>query len=749
MSRDYPYRNGLEHTSLIAPSKLRWRGIALSITGCLLIVGALIVGGTSDLLTWALFGIISQPLHLLSLIALYVLPGLALLRLLWSDTTVSLAAYLALAAGLSVAIAPLLLLLCRVLHVHWNAAVSWGYLLLCTVVAGWPRRASRYSFRLTSTDAVLGAITLAALLVQLYIVRDLPTGLFGDSYHHTMITQLLVSNQGLFDSWQPYAPLVSFTYHFGFHTNAAFAHWITGIDVPHSVVLTGQILNALSVPMAFLLVITLRGSPWAGIWAGVITGFVFTMPSFYVNWGRYTQLTGHIVLVVVLACWGGLATSAPANQFLRSRERYPPPVLWKYVLLAALSSAAIILTHYLVTIFTVLFVGSFLLAWLLVNRSWRVCARMTFLALVTTLLAILISSPWVFNLLNGYLVRNAAGFVNGAIAPEHIASYAALPALVPQFAKGPVIFLALCGVCLAGWRRDWRMALPMLWSVLLVLCVVPYLVGLPGAGIIDNLTGLGALYLTLPLGAGYALASIQGAVIDGLTYVWYRLMPHQGMSSSTNRQEGTEQTDFCNVSGNSDMRGRRGIALVSNSIAVLLVAGCLAWGTSWHMDVIDGSTRFVTDVDSRAMEWIRANTAPDAHFLVNSFPAYGGTVVAGTDAGWWIPVLTDRTSTLPPIIYTNEEPAYPAYWHDVNTFAEKLRGKPLTDPAPVAIDLTTTAARQVLHDAGVDYVYIGAHAAPGPELADHIDAALLRHADMFRLVYDQDGVMIFAFEREK
>ena len=86
----------------------------------------------------------------------------------------------------------------------------------------------------------LAALLLAGLAIRLYVVRDLPAGLWGDSYHHTMITQLLLDNHGLFSSWQPYAPLETFTYHYGFHANAALLSWLTGLDSARSVVLAGQ-----------------------------------------------------------------------------------------------------------------------------------------------------------------------------------------------------------------------------------------------------------------------------------------------------------------------------------------------------------------------------------------------------------------------------------------------------------------------------------------------------------------------------
>ena len=112
---------------------------------------------------------------------------------------------------------------------------------------------------LDSAGLALLGITLAALLVRLYAVRDLPVGLLGDSYHHTLMAQLLVDNSGIFSSWQPYAPLATFTYHFGFHANVAFVHYMTGLDLPQSLLWAGQIMNAIPVPLVFALTLALGG----------------------------------------------------------------------------------------------------------------------------------------------------------------------------------------------------------------------------------------------------------------------------------------------------------------------------------------------------------------------------------------------------------------------------------------------------------------------------------------------------------
>ena len=105
----------------------------------------------------------------------------------------------------------------------------------------------------------------------------------------------MVDHFGLFDSWEPYAPLITFTYHFGFHANIAFWHWFTGTPVPDSLIVVGQIHNTAALLLAYVLTNILTGDRRAGLWAAALTGFVNTMPVYYVNWGRFTQLTGQLI----------------------------------------------------------------------------------------------------------------------------------------------------------------------------------------------------------------------------------------------------------------------------------------------------------------------------------------------------------------------------------------------------------------------------------------------------------------------
>lgn len=733
----------------------------LALIGALLLAGALALGGGSALLLWALRGLARWPLRVAAVALLYLGPGLALQRLLWPrDRALPAAARVALALCLSVALPPLLLLAAQLIGLPWGAAATWGYLLASLALfvglemSDW--RSGRQSLisNLQSPTAWSGAslallgVVLAALLVRLYAVRDLRVGLLGDSYHHTLMVQLLLDNRGLFHSWLPYAPLTTFTYHFGFHANAAFAHYVAGLDAAQSVIWTGQVLNALAAPAVFALMVVLRGTAapeaetrWAGVWAALIVGLVANIPAYYVNWGRYTQLTGQIVAVAAVACWIALAETATDDRRprpLASEKVFRtfglwsfvfgpnPTSSWRIISLTAIVTAALMLTHYLVAALAALLVASYLAALVLARRSWRATLVLALRGALAGGLALLLAAPWLLNLLRGHLLRNASGLVGGGSGQAVIAQLSTLEPVVPRYVGGYVLLAALAGLLTATWRREWRVALPAVWCALLVLAVVPYAAGLPGAGVIDSITGLGTLFVPTALLAGYALAAAQ----DWLS----RTAP--GDEGRRSKDERRPREHLLAVVGRSSLVG---------ALAVALLLGLIAANAGWQTRVVAGDTALVTEADLAAIDWIRASTPADARFLINSFPVYGGNLAAGTDAGWWLPLLAGRPVNLPPLTYGSEQGDQPGYDRGVNALVKKLRGRPLSDPTPLKVDLTRPVALKTLADNRIDYVYSGAHSFPGPDAADRFDTAKLRASPAFRLVYDRDGVEIFQF----
>jgi hypothetical protein len=86
---------------------------------------------------------------------------------------------------------------------------------------------------------------------------------------------------------------------------------------------------------------------------------------------------------------------------------------------------------------------------------------------------------------------------------------------------------------------------------------------------------------------------------------------------------------------------------------------------------------------------------------VNAFPAYDDTVVVGSDAGWWLPYYTQRTTTLPPILYSTERLAPDVNRQSIRQIVFDIRASVREtggDP---------TALRAILCDNDITHIYLG------------------------------------------
>ncbi|MFQ5592601.1 MAG: glycosyltransferase family 39 protein [Anaerolineae bacterium] len=664
------------------------------------------------------------------------------------------------AAGLSVAIAPLLILFASLAGLTLNQGPVIALLILCAILAVLPTL-HQHRFPISNTQypipntqypippILLLLIFLISLATRLLLVQDLVAPMWGDSYHHTLIAQLLVNHGGLFQSWEPYAPLQSFTYHFGFHSNVALFHWLTGTPVLKSVIIVGQILNALAPLMIYPLVRRLGGSEWAGLTAVLIASLLSPMPAGYVNWGRYTQLTGMIVLPVAAT----LTIDA-----VSSKDRS-----WRQLILAGIAVAGLALSHYLVTLLFVPFVLAYLLWWSS-TRIQRLCggaeeqrsggareqgsplppsprfgrggsggrgpaesrslgseiAQPWLRAGTVGVTAGLLISPWILNLRTGYLPRVLAGrFGGGAGTAYFQTTYNAvgdLFAYVPPW----LIALAVAGALWSGWQRRPLAIVTNLWTALLILITNPNLIGLPGAGVVNNFMLQIALYLPLSMLASAGVGDLIERIVGTQENIEGR-----GMTTKACPEVPPEAWSG---PGRDEGPGRRIVTTNVRQIivATLIIVAALA-GARWRLMDLDYRYRLVTPADMEAMQWIRDNTPADAKFLVNSLTAFGGHTIVGDDAGWWIPYFTGRRTMVPPATYGMETSDILNYPGQVEAFYRNITTHPLDSPR----------AADVLRAQGITHIYIG---AAGNGL---LDPAILRQSPFYYPVYDRDGAMIF------
>lgn len=604
---------------------------------------------------------------------IFLLPGYATLSALHPSLDLDVPQRLMVSTGLSVAVLPLLLFGSSLLGLKLGPLSVAALFLLLGMVSFWQvrgdllRRSAWKRFR-AQIDAIYLLLLLVfalGLLVRFLMVRDLVAPMWGDSYHHTMISQLLVDNGGLFSSWEPYAPLRSFTYHFGFHSLVAFYHWLTGVEVIEAVIIVGQILNALSILVAYLLTERLVENRWAGLIASLITGLFSAMPLYYVNWGRYTQLAGQIILPVAVIF---LIDSLEGGRWaLRS---------W---ILATVALAGLILTHYLVVVYYAAFALVYLIWSLVVER--RSGGLILFRMVTVAFGAALLTAPWLVNLSINLLPSYISPPVQ--FSPEHLDLYFAFPGIEP-YVSYPLGGLALLGTALAFLRREKGGILVVLWTAVLCLAANAYRLGLPGTGLVNYFAVLIAAYLPLSILAGLFFARL----IETL-----------------------------------DMERSRGQAVL-----VVLVLGAALVGTLSAFTPLNSSYMLVHSADAEALDWIAANTPPNAKFLVNSFSASGeGGVIVGSDAGWWIPLWTGRENSVPPINYMWER-IEEADFDEIYALAG-IDLKRIESPDTLS----------VLERYGITHVYIG-------QQGGRMRAEIFARSPIYQEIYAQRGVAIFEIE---
>ncbi|ABX05988.1 MAG TPA: hypothetical protein DEF47_06355 [Herpetosiphon sp.] len=615
------------------------------------------------------------------------LPGWATIRWLTPQHVLTRSERWALSWAVGIALPPILFNLFHIVGLSINRWVVVGYALLGLLLTIWPEPRSAWNTRLaqlkqiriSSHAWILLSITLVSILQRLLAVRELSVAQWNDAYHHTIITQLFLDHGGIFETWQPYADLNTFSYHYGFHANSAFLAWWSQLPATTSVLYTGQLLGIATGVMAYLLGRRLSNRPSVGLIAFGLTSFYNLMPAYYVNWSRFTQLIGQVILVGLVVIW------------LLVLEY--PQFSWKLVGLASVLTTSLLLTHYLVTIFAVVMVGFGILALLARQPSLTNLKQISLRATAISLASALIAAPWLYTIIQSKLTAIARNYVTG-YSVGYATTVATLDQIVPTYIKAPIMLLAVVGIWLACAQRAWRMLLLVVWSLGLQILAVPYVFNLPISGIISGFAVSIMLYLTLIPLAAYPL----GLVLERFNQQWYV----------------------------------KGLALIG-------LYGLIVWSTPWQTAIVNEQNRLLTRADEQAMHWIRTTTESEARFLINGLFSYGDALIIADDGGMWIPFLTGRQTTIPPLTYGSEKAINPQLDREVYALYDALR----------TTNLETAAGLALLQQHQVDYIYTGPHMGKNAQKIQLNTQALRYRPEQFPIVYERDGVVIFAVKAQQ
>jgi hypothetical protein len=508
-------------------------------------------------------------------------------------------------------------------------------------------------------DLVMGLIVLATVATRLLHVRDLVLPAWVDSPHHVLMTQLLIKQGMVARSALPYAPVEGLHYHFGFHASAAPLIWFSGLHAADAVLLAGQCWQMLAPLGAYALSRRLWRNRWAAVTAAALVGVWLYMPAYYTTWGRYPHLVG-----LTMFCF-----AAGRVRGLLRGER----VARSEMALIALLSVGLGLAHFRILVLYVLW-------WLamLVGVAWeryREPGGLRSLAsrsAIVVLAVMALTLPWIV-------------FVASQVLPSVRATYGGWiaqdgdNAFPLRYFEGVTtrILVVLAGVgALWGLVRRTRQTLPvMAWIALVTLVSLPQVVGLAPSWLMSS----SALAISFWVPAGL----LGGLFVGDLVGLARQVISERGRPSTW----------------------QRGAAPVL-AAAMTLAIGWGAWGM---VDVVNPTTVLADARDMDAMAWIRGETPDSASFLVNARNWIPGIYV-GTDAGWWIPYLTGRQATQPPILYYQGPPSHR------DTVASVAEQMAQWEQADEAFD-------RWVRELGVTHVYVGSRGGPlTPRLLDDSSA---------------------------
>ncbi len=598
-------------------------------------------------------------------------PGLALWALFPArrqfDRTLALTA----ALGLAVSFWPIVLAWLQALGISLSSAGVFGI-----SIAGWviglglirpqPRsmRAmlSRSAWVTNFDRAGLWFIIALTLILNLLALRHLQAGLGADSYQHTLISRLILEQGGIPDHFQPYAPLVSFTYHFGFHSLAAVVAWLSGLDPLWVVPMLGQCLLAASALTTAFLAEAITGRRRVATISAAIAGLVSVFPAFMSNWGRYPQLTGQVLLPIFLGLvwyWFELGPS----------RRWLPFIGWL--------AAGLALTHYRVTLMAasgvVVLIGVYGLMRRLNFRKWLITVGQLSIAAA---LALVFTAPWVghvaLSLQRGYPID--IGLVTSDFfSVDRLGQAQFYPT------NGVVIGLTLVAVVVGWVRREKSVIALSLWAGLMLLLSTPRF----ASTFMDTVSVVMALYLP-------AVISVSWLINE--TALW---LSHYS-------------------------------AHLPKAVWVGLIA-LAVWGMVNLTNILGvEQNTYLGPADLAAMQWIRGNTPPAARFMVNLFHLNFATrYVVGSDAGYWLPYLTNRTAVTAPMIYPTERSSQPDFL-DRLVALDRLEGR-----------LTSLEAVAEMKRQGITHVFIGQSGGP-------IVVSELLHSPDFQLDYQSQSTYVFS-----
>lgn len=557
-------------------------------------------------------------------------------------------------------------------------------LLLCALVIGWRMRHHwKEQFAFDHLEWVALGVFGMTLFTRFWIIRDQPYPAWSDSLHHAILTRLTAVQGQLPRSLEPYFPIPLGQYHLGLYSLTATTQWLAQVPAHTALLWTAQVLNGLC-GLGVYLVLDRKMGRVGAIVGAVTVGLLSHQPAFYVNWGRFTQLSAQTILLIAwLVTWEALKAWKLPWQEHRAR------ILWQTLFAAGLTGAVFLL-HFRV--------AAFYLPLLAISTLWELWKgrkegrlRPTLHGVVAVGLAsLLITTPAIIEAVSSYVSSVVSSMPSSEVSDisETVSRYYEFPWSTVPYLVASTWLLGLSGFSTAVGliRRNKLVMVSLLWASILYLVGKAYLLRVP----LLSFTNLGAIMIMFYLPIGLVVGSAAEETCKLLSPRWRRT--------------------------------------ASAFVALALIGGFVT--SHARAADVEPYRFFITEEDVAAMEWIRQNSPEDAFFAVNTY-FWLPRAPHGTDAGYWIPYFTGRRTTAGVMLLSLGSSDYVSNLVEVSHTVNELEDDPWSIEA--------------LRRMGVDYVYLGRKGSfSGPGMSVHG----VERADQTTLVYQNAGVSILEISSE-
>jgi hypothetical protein len=536
-----------------------------------------------------------------------------------------------------------------------------------------------------------------------------------DSVHHALMIRIAAESGQAPISLRPYLPVDQLPYHWGYHVLMAAIVQLTGLGLSQVMLWVGQVLNLLQALAAAALAAYLWRRPLAGVVAALVVGLLSIMPAYYLSWGRYTQLTGLLILPPLMIVWRELLR-APSRGRMASLA----------VLLAGLS-----LVHFRVLVFALAYLAVSGAIWLFTvgesGQSLRLGLRLSLVrprglpnssseaarvraglgyAALAAALALALAAPWLWLLMLRTLLP-AFERPSDLVANE---GYSALTdGLLWAGHNRALLPLALAAALWGLARRSRAAAEQVLWVAVIALLANPTLLGLPHIWLITN----DVLVISLFLPAAVLIGGGACWLVESLERRWVGRSQWLVVRGQAGGEDGLRTTD-----------GRpRSRQMLLHASVLFLLAG-LALRGAWELrSVVNPDTILATEADVAAIAWAAEHTPVDARFLINATPWQ--RIYRGTDGGWWLLPLAGRWVSTPPVLF-----AYgpPENVRETRAVSQMVAGFHEGQEQQI---------NQLIERERISYIYLGKRAGP-------LSLKTFANNPAYTKVYERDGVTILA-----